>query len=91
MYDCLLDSTSDIINQTSDIFRMTMQKYHIATPLVKHSALNFQSFRHFFLNPEVLASKRFGVSRNPPFRPQSSILSYFLNPCGSAVKLLYYI
>ena len=93
MFDCLLDSTSDIINQTSDIFRMTMQKYHIANPLVKHSALNFQSFRHFFLNPEVLASKRFGVFRNPPF--PSSILNtqlFFesLSECGET-SLLYII
>ena len=41
MFDCLLDSTSDIINQTSDVFRMTSAKIQPQKRVVK-------CFRIFF-------------------------------------------
>ena len=54
----------------------TLQKYHIANAVVKHSALNFQAFRHFFPNAEAFASKRLGVSKAPfpVLNPQYSVI-----------------
>ena len=58
MFGCLLDSTSDIIHQTSDIFLMTLQRYHPANPLVKLYGILFQTLSHFSSSAETFAAKR---------------------------------